>query len=114
LVGPVSETVNDSKQDTVYVVMFGLVYISKFGNFAESQPFEMVRPFPETVQDGKQDTTICCIIFDLVCEFKFSNSAESWPIEMVEPVPETVQDSSQDTHVWPCLTLFVLYIWQLC
>jgi hypothetical protein len=90
LVGPVSEAVHDSKP--ICVVKFGLVYRSKFSNFVESWPFEMVGPVPETVQGGKQHT-ICSIMFDLVCESKFSNFAESWPIQMVEPVPETVQHS---------------------
>ena len=36
LVGPVSETVLYSKQDTAGFVMFGHAYRSKFSNFAES------------------------------------------------------------------------------
>ena len=36
LVRLVPETVQDSKQDTIYVAMFDLVCKSEFGNFAES------------------------------------------------------------------------------
>jgi hypothetical protein len=65
MVGSVSKAAHDNKQDKICVVMFGLVYRSKFSNFAESSPIEMVGPVPETVQGGKQDP-ICSIMFDLI------------------------------------------------
>ncbi len=74
LVGPVPETVQDSKQDATCFVMLCL---SKFGNFAESWLIEMAGPVLETVQDKKQDT-ICFAKFDPVCVSKFGNCAASW------------------------------------
>ena len=62
MVGPVPETGQEDKQDTIYFVMFGLVYRYKSTNFAESWPIEMVGSVPDTVQDTKQDT-LCLTLF---------------------------------------------------
>jgi hypothetical protein len=55
MVGPVPETVQDSKQDAICYAIFVFVCTSKFTNIAESWPIEMVEPVPETVQDSKWD-----------------------------------------------------------
>jgi hypothetical protein len=78
LVGPVSEAVHDGKHDLICVVMFGLVYRSKFSNFAEPWPFGMVGSVSEAVHDNKQDT-ICIAMFGLVYRSKFSHFAKYWP-----------------------------------
>ncbi len=43
------KTLWDSKQDTSTSVMFDVVCMSKFGNFAESLLIELVGPVPGTV-----------------------------------------------------------------
>ncbi len=106
MVGPVPETGQEGKQDTIYFVMFGLVYRYKSSNFAESWPIEMVGSVPETVQDGKQDT-ICGIMFDIVCQSKFSNFDESWLIELVGPLLEIDRIANKIQYLLQCLTVFV-------
>ena len=44
MVGPVPETAQDDKEDTIYFVMFGHVCGSKFSNLARSWSIEMVEP----------------------------------------------------------------------
>jgi hypothetical protein len=85
----VPETVEDNKHDAICFELLCHVWMSKYSNFTESWPIELVGL---VIANGMQHIFACLIVF--VCESNFGNFAESWLVDMV----------------CPCLCV---YIWQI-